>query len=78
MPAKRWYESMNITWQDILAVGIVMAAVAYLASAVGRMLRGRSSGCGTCGSCPSEGEKPTTLVSLDLAGKTGPPLKPRH
>jgi hypothetical protein len=56
---------MSFDWQEIVAGAIVLAAAAYLARAVWRMLRGGSAGCGACGSCPSGTEKTGTLVSLD-------------
>jgi FeoB-associated Cys-rich membrane protein len=63
---------MNITWQDLIAVGIVTAAVAYLGRAVYRMLFGGKAACGGCGSCPSAESKTPPLVSLELSGKTPP------
>jgi hypothetical protein len=67
---------MNITWQDLIAVGIVTAAVGYLGRAVYRMLFGGKAACGGCGSCPSAESKTPPLVSLELSGKTPPTAKP--
>jgi hypothetical protein len=45
---------MNV-WQDIIAVGIVAAAVAWLATRLVRSLSGRGvSHCGGCSACHSE------------------------
>jgi attachment p12 family protein len=66
---------MSLNWQDVFAVAIVIAAAVYLVRTVYRMLRGGQSGCGTCGSCPAEEAKTPPLVSLDLAGKSGPAAK---
>ncbi|HEY1786212.1 MAG TPA: FeoB-associated Cys-rich membrane protein [Pirellulales bacterium] len=60
---------MNITWQDLLALAIVTAAVAYLGRAIYRMLFGGKASCGGCGTCPSAEGKTPPLVSLDLPGK---------
>ena len=68
---------MNITWQDLIAVGIVTAAVAYLGRAVYRMLFGGKASCGGCGSCPSADSKTPPLVSLDLTGKNPSAEKPK-
>ena len=67
---------MSFDWQELLAGGIVLIAAAYLIRTVWRMLRGSSTGCGSCGPCSSGGEKTTTLVSLDLLSaptKLSPP-----
>lgn len=49
---------MQFDWQAVAAPAIVLLAVAYLARAfVGKWFRkpkpGSSTGCGSCGSCPS-------------------------
>ena len=62
---------MNSIWQDIIAAGIVLAAVAYLVRSLVGMLRGRQGGCGTCGSCAADEPKKPQLVSLDPL--EGPP-----
>jgi hypothetical protein len=56
---------MNLTWQDLTALGIVVAAVLYLLVRVWRRRDSkRSPGCSGCPGCGSgEGEKP--LVTLD-------------
>lgn len=52
---------MTFDWQAVAAPVIVFTAIAYLAWAlVGKRYRkakpGASSGCGSCGSCPSGGD----------------------
>jgi FeoB-associated Cys-rich membrane protein len=65
---------MNITFQDLIAVAIVLAALGYLGRAVYRMIFGGKAACGGCGSCPSADSKTPPLVSLDLSAK--PPSTP--
>lgn len=45
---------MNIDWQTVIAVGLVVAAAGYLAYSGWKVIaRKRAGGCGTCSSCPS-------------------------
>ena len=67
---------MNITWQDLLAVAIVMAAVAFLGRAVYRMLFAGKSACGGCGTCSSADSKTPPLVALDPTAKAPSAAKP--
>ncbi|HEX4146755.1 MAG TPA: hypothetical protein VHY91_24880 [Pirellulales bacterium] len=60
---------MNITWQDLIAVVIVMTALGYVGRTVYRMIFGGKAACGGCGTCPSAGSKTPPLVSLDLPAK---------
>ncbi len=64
---------MNLGWQDLLALGIVLAAAGYLARlAWSAVTRKRESGCGTgCGKCsagsagsPSSVKPVVTIGSL--------------
>ena len=63
---------MTIPWQDVVTVGLVIAALGYLAYRIGRWIRRKGfSRCGCCTKCPAEPtEKP--LVTLD-----GKPRKER-
>jgi len=78
--------------QDIIALGLVAAAVAYAGRTLWRMLHGKT-GCATncgCGDKPAEpatsqapprrGLKRVPLVTLDQVGKPAPsaPSDPSH
>jgi hypothetical protein len=58
---------MTSYWQEIIVAAIVLAAVAYLARQLWRVVsRKRAGGCGAaCGNCPTASEGPP-LVSLDV------------
>ena len=57
---------MNTDWQDLLALGVVAAAVGYLIWYIARSLRQKTAGCGSgCSSCGFSG-------SGDSLGKTLP------
>lgn len=69
---------MNLDWQTVVVVAIVLAAVAYLArSAWQVMVRRKTPGCGTCSSCPtSEGETAKPFVAIDQLAETNPSRRP--
>jgi FeoB-associated Cys-rich membrane protein len=67
---------MNVTWQDLIAVGIVTLAAGYLGRTVYRMLFAGKSACGGCGTCPAADSKTPPLVSLDMTSKTPSTAKP--
>jgi hypothetical protein len=56
---------MNITWQSTAVVGIVLAAVGYVAYRVVRLIRRKGlPDCGCCPKCPADTpEKP--LIDLN-------------
>ena len=58
---------MNLDVQNILALGVVAMAAAYLGRLGWRTLSARkAAGCGTCGSCPStKSSEPGAVVSVD-------------
>ena len=64
-------------WQDVMAIGAVLAAGAYLASLVIRpLVGGKSASCGTgCGKCSAGGSaEPAQVVSIGggpIASKSG-------
>lgn len=70
---------MQFDWQAVAAPAIVLLAVAYLARAfLGKWFRkpkpGTTAGCGSCGSCPSDGvpSRPEPeVVQIELLGKRG-------
>jgi hypothetical protein len=51
---------MEFGWQDITALGVLLAAVGYLARlAWSAVTRTQSAGCGSsCGGCPSQTVNP--------------------
>ena len=55
---------MNIDWQNLLTLGLIAVAIAYVARRFWRLARGKQrTGCGTCPDCPaSDGRKP--LISI--------------
>lgn len=60
---------MTWTWQDLIALTLVVAAAGYLVRASWRVLaRKKSPGCGTCAKCPSTGatDSGTPVVSLEV------------
>jgi len=66
---------MDLGWQDFLALGIVLAAIVYLARlAWNAVTRKRGSGCGSgCGSCSARSAAnsaiPEEVVSIGLPGR---------
>ena len=69
---------MEFGWQDLAALGIVLAATGYLARlAWNAVTRKRGSGCGSgCGSCSAQTSsqsgttdpKPEQIVSIGMIG----------
>jgi attachment p12 family protein len=66
---------MGFGWQDLAALGIVLAAAGYLArNAWNAVTRKRGSGCGSgCGSCSARSAansaSPEEVVSIGLPGR---------
>ncbi|WP_165065906.1 hypothetical protein [Paludisphaera rhizosphaerae] len=61
-------------WQDVVAIGAVLAAAGYLASLVWRGVGGEKSGsCGTaCGKCSSGAQgEPEQIVTIGAAPALG-------
>jgi len=64
-------------WQDVVAIGAVLAAAGYLVSLVWRGVGGKPSGsCGTsCGKCSAGGrgepEQIVTIGAIPTAGRSG-------
>jgi hypothetical protein len=54
-------------WQDILTILVVAGAAWYLARRAWRTLSGsgRSSGCGSCGTCSSHDQAEKPFVPID-------------
>jgi hypothetical protein len=67
---------MAFAWQDLTALGTVIAAVLYLVIRWRRRGSKGSAGCPGCGGCESaKAEKP--LVQLDITAKNGLPFSDR-
>ena len=66
---------MELGWQDLAALGIVLAAAGYLARlAWNAVVRKQGSGCGSgCGSCSARSVAnsavPEEVVSIGLPGR---------
>jgi hypothetical protein len=70
---------MDLGWQDFLALGIVFAAIAYLARlAWGAFARGEKGGCASgCAKCSSRVTEPGLLAAGAEQIVSIPPLVPR-
>ncbi len=70
---------MELGWQDLAALGIVLAAAGYLAHlAWSAVIRKQASGCGSgCGSCsarsPTNRTVPDEVISIGLPGQVSRP-----
>lgn len=63
---------MNLDWQDLLTLGLIAAAAAYVVRRLWRLVRGKQrTGCGTCLDCPVSSAR-NELISIR------PPAKHRH
>lgn len=57
---------MQLPWQDVIALGIVMLALLHLARRFWlTFVRQQSSGCGSCSGCPTK-SAPSQLHTIDL------------
>ena len=55
---------MTLDWQDLLTLGLIVAALAYVVRRLRRLLGGRQqTGCGTCSNCPASGRR-NELISI--------------
>lgn len=64
---------MSFDWQNVIAIGIVALAMAYLARHFYRRLTRRvTGGCGSCGTCPSGDQQSSTAVPLVSLGDLPP------
>ena len=62
---------MNVAWQDIAALGLVIVAGVYLARRLYLLARRRSAGCGSCAACPADGNpNEKSMVSVESLVET--------
>jgi hypothetical protein len=55
---------MNLGWQDVVALTLVLAAIAHLWRRFRRAARG-ACGCGSCRGCPrSSADQPLVVIQL--------------
>jgi len=61
-------------WQDILAIGLVLAAAAFVGWRAWRSLVARRiAGCGSaCGKCPTSAAKPALQIEPETGGRRSP------
>ena len=70
---------MNVAWQDVAALGLVIVAGGYLTRRLYLLARRRTSGCGSCAACPADANpEEKVMVSIEsLVEKKGiSPIKP--
>jgi hypothetical protein len=57
---------MNISWQDIVTLGLIAAATIYIVYRMARVVRRKGMpDCGCCSQCPSHASHDKPLIVLE-------------